>query len=165
MTAKRRRRKFEKKRKSHEHPQPRRSKEAARRETREDGEGEARESSPTQPRVIEEARLHHVSLVPEGEGLEGSFIELTPFQQKFHEVLAEGGRIEARVGRKGPYWNVVPLNEVDPNEYNFTGGWPEGSRIYLNDSEKELFDEVHEQRAAEIEEGIRSTRPPHAKTS
>jgi len=151
MTAKSRRRKFDKRRKSDANPQPRRRKE-------DDGspegprgrtgliprECEGRDAS-DEVRVVKNASLHSVSLVGEGQDLSIGFIEIKPEDIDWSQYHT--------------------LHEVDPNEYNFTGGWPEGSRIYLNDSEKELFDKVRAQRAAEIEEGVRTPGPPHAKTS
>lgn len=150
MTAKSRRHKLDKKRKSDEHPQSRRREEDRRR--------------PEGPRG-RTGLSAAVSVADEAVAFDGGPVvkEIRQARILYATPTAEEsapGWIES-VGD----FEVKPLNEVDPNEYNFTGGWPEGSRIYLNDSEKELFDRVHEQRAAEIEAGIRSPRPPHAKTA
>lgn len=153
MTAKSRRRKFDKRRKSDANPQPRRRKEddgspegpRGRTGFRADYGFSDEAATFDEVRVVKDARLHSVSLVGEGQDLSIGFIEIKPEDIDWSQYHT--------------------LHEVDPNEYNFAGGWPEGSRIYLNDSEKELFDKVHAQRTAEIEEVVRTPGPPHTKTS
>lgn len=176
MTAKSRRHKLDKKRKSDEHPHPRHAEEdRGRSESKKSRtgliprkrEGDAADEGGEQaPRVIRNAKLHHVSLVPEGEGLPGSFVELVSetFEVGDGNGGIDEGKLEAAIDFVIPE-DLVELHEVNPNDYNFTGGWPEGSRLYLNDSEKELFDRIHEERRVEIEEGVRTARAPHAKTS
>lgn len=153
MTAKSRRHKLDKKRKSDEHPHPRRSKEADRGEEgtrgrtgliprKREGEDAADEGS-VQGLVEaileakERYRLRSVSLVPEGEGFPGSSI-------KFEDT--EG---------------LTPLNVIDPRDYHGFRGFgasPE-VRFYLTDAEKELLDEDQrrwEERLSGDEEAVRT---------
>lgn len=133
MTAKSRRRKFDKRRKSDEHPQPRRAQEASRPE-----EG---------VRVIRDVRLKSVSLVPEGEGFPGSYITLGEFEVPEAEV-------------EGPFNDdLVPLNAVDPKDWGIDGA-PEGFRFYVNDQEKELIDNgyrEYQERQARRQEAVRTS--------
>lgn len=146
MTAKSRRRKLDKRRKSDEHPQPRRHQEAARPE-----EG---------TRVIRDARIQSLSLVPEGEGFPGSYIELVKeaqsdyvltnewksgeAQDAVQEALADSRRVtQWGTGysiQAGDEEGLTPLNVIDSKDYDFIGT-PDGTKFYVNDSEKELLDE------------------------
>lgn len=92
MTAKSRRRKFDKRRKSDEHPQPRRTEAEARREA---------------------CKRDH----PAGKGLVNlqaadiDWSQYNNFQEVFGEAASgKGIRIHSRVGRKGPYWEVEELD-------------------------------------------------------
>jgi len=144
MTAKSRRHKLDKKRKSDEHPHPRRSKEADRGEEGTRGRTDLEEGC----EIIRNATLRSVSLVPEGQGLAGSFlVDVTPIQQILTRAALRGDKvtIESRVGRKGPYWNVEGLHElhvVDPKDYDLIVGAPQGSKLYLNDYEKQVLEDA-----------------------
>lgn len=134
MTAKSRRHKLDKKRKSDEHPQPRRREEADRRKEgarsrtgliprKREGHDASDESNEYLKAIVEafnsgKAQLRGISLVPEGQGIPGSFIELSPTQQILAEAALRGDEvsIEQRVGRKGPYWNVEGVKEVSEPE-------------------------------------------------
>src|SRR6187431_1741371 len=98
MTAKSRRRKFDKRRKSDEHPQPRRRKEADRPE-----EG---------ARVIRDARIQSVSLVKDGEqafpearihvdGLEPRHVIYDEAEDTVSEAFVEGHQVELWVWGNG----------------------------------------------------------------
>ena len=166
MTAKSRRRKFDKRKKSDEHPQPRRAQAADRPE-----EG---------PRVIREARIHHISLVEDGEGT--GWIESTGVisfaeevgivyderQATIAEALLEGYRVGIWGNRNdfvihaGDEDGLTPLNVIDPKDYSIIGA-PAGSKLYLNDSEKELLDQSqrsYDERHSKSEEAVRTAGAP-----
>ena len=151
MTAKSRRHKLDKKRKSDEHPHPRRSEEADRgSESPRRGTGlipRKREGQDAPDESNVEAflkaildakagyRLHYVSLVPEGEGFPGSSITLEDTEE------------------------LTPLNVIDPRDYHGFHGVPPGVKFYLTDSEKELLDEDQrrwEERLAGGQEAVRT---------
>lgn len=132
MTAKSRRRKMNKRKKSDEYPQSRRT-EAADGSTKGTGgradisashvvldeaaslnEGPVLESG---DKVITEATLKDVFLVPEGQGFPGSFIA----PEDIDELIA--------------------LHEVDPREIGIDPP-QKGGKLYLNDHEFEAFIEV-----------------------
>jgi hypothetical protein len=128
MTAKSRRRKFDKRRKSDEHPQPRRRQEADRPE-----EG---------VRVIHNARIHHISFVPEGEGFPGSFVEFT---KDFGIAYDERQATIAEAALEGHRVSVFS----DHNGYVIHAG-DDG------ESAAEAGTRVH----AEIEEAVRTSGAP-----
>ena len=140
MTAKSRRRKLDKRKKTDEHPRPRRT-EAADGRTKGSGsrasfsaaEGLTDEAA-TEDRVavIEAATLKEVFLVPEGQGFPGSFI--TP--EDIDELLA--------------------LHEVDPREIGIDPP-QKGGKLYLNDREFEAFVEVREEYQRRVAKGVRTT--------
>lgn len=142
MTAKSRRHKLDKRRKSDEHPQPRRREEADRRKEGTRGRTGLRAVFSIKDEiaaldgstVIREAELKSVSLVREGEGIPGSFIEFDD----------EG---------------LIPLNEVDPREYDILQGYPQGAKLYLNDFEKEVLEEAQrdfDEKRAGSQEAVRT---------
>lgn len=117
MTAKSRRRKFDKRRKSDEHPQPRRRKEADRPE-----EG---------VRVLRNVRIHHVSLVPEGEGFPGSYIEeagkelgiaFDERQATIAEAVLEGHRVTV--------WDHTGDYRIVAGEFDDQNEFEEAAREY-----------------------------------
>lgn len=116
MTAKSRRHKLDKKRKSHERPHPRHREEAERR-----AEGaRSRTGLSAAVSVTDEATsFDGEPVVKEIRQARISYVTLTADE-------SAPGWIES-VGD----FEVKPLNEVDPNEYNFTGGWPELSLIHI----------------------------------
>jgi len=142
MTAKRRRHKFEKKRKSDEHPHPRRSEEADGRTEGTRGrtgliprkrEGQAAADESSFEAIVKaindgKATLRGISIVPEGEGIPGSFIQ------------------------------VGPLNTVDLEEYELGVG-----TLYVSDQEKELIEQVAEQRRNE--KAVRTAGSPDDEAS
>lgn len=170
MTAKSRRHKLDKRRKSDEHPQPRRHEEDGGRPEgtrsrtgliprKREGQPAADEGtwSPEyvtedftedefaevfgeealdKVRTIRSGRLLSVSLVPEGQGFPGSYVEL--------------------LGNKEDY--VVPddlqnvLTKVEEGDYFFAQGWY-GKVLWVTDQEKAVFDEAQRQ----YEEGVRTS--------
>ncbi len=161
MTAKSRRHKLDKKRKSDEHPQPRHREEDRRRPEGSRGrtgliprkrEGQA---APDQEQCLKaivdafnegKATLRGISLVPEGQGFPGSSFELVK-----DEDLDD----------------LVPLNVVDPKDWGIVGV-PEDFRLYVNDQEKELIDGAYrewQERQARGKEGVRTAGSSDAATA
>lgn len=167
MTAKSRRHKLDKRRKSDEHPQPRRSEEAGRR--KEGARGRAGLTASISQvdetaafdgrsfvKAIRQAKLHSVGIVPEGQGFPGSFIEVSEIPE-----------IDWKVGVDTDDYDIRPLNEIKPWDYGFYGV-PEHFRFYLNDTEKELLDELWEnfkRRHPGYEEALRPSGASDAASS
>ena len=158
MTAKRRRHKFDKKRKSDEHPHPRRSEEADRgsegsrsrtglipRKRKEDAPDESPEGLiDAILKAHDRYRIKSVSFVPEGQGFPGSSFTIED---------TEG---------------LTPLNVIDPRDYHGFRGYPEGAKLYLTDAEKELLDEDQrrwEERLSGGEEAVRTAGSSDDKAS
>ena len=146
MTARSRRRKADKRRKSDARPHPR----------LDQSNRGSEESVP----VVRDGKLKSVSLVKEGDNwFPGAKIEFTPVQETYFEAGIQGSH----------WWNIivdegdglVTLNEVDPKDYSIITGAP-NDKLYLNDSEKEALDTVqreYDERHVEAKKPF--VRPEH----
>lgn len=161
MTAKSRRHKLEKKRKSDEHPQPRRREEAVGRKEgtrgrtgliprKREGEDASDEGPEQAHREIRKARILYATLTSD-ESIEGvDLLRKDPLALGWLEKASDKAFEEQ---------GVYPLNEIKPWDYGFYGV-PEHFRFYLNDSEKELLDKAWEEfkeRHPGYEKAVRAT--------
>lgn len=170
MTAKSRRHKLDKRRKSDEHPQPRHVEEAGGRPEgtrsrtgliprKREGQPAADEGNKYLEAIVEafnsgKAQLRGISLVPEGQGFPGSFVKV--------EIGDGNGGIDQEALNRAIDF-IIPedlpsLHEVDPKDWGIVG-LPEHFRFYVNDQEKEVIDEgyrKYQERQAGGQKGVRT---------
>ena len=168
MTAKSRRHKLDKRRKSDEHPHPRHVEEAGRRSEstrsrtgliprKREGNVAADESAEQAPRTIGKAKLRSVSLVPEGQGFPGSSIRVEIGNGK-------GGIDKEALSRAIDF--IIPddlepvYSKVEEGDYYFAQGWG-GKVLWVTDQERAVFDEAQRK----YEEGVRTAGASNAEAS